>query len=76
MTAENFDQVLLELYEKKPFQIFTVELNTGRKFEVDHRNALTFRNGLAVFIAPGNIPIIFDHESINRFIIAPVALEA
>ena len=75
MTAENFDRVLMELYERRPFQLFSIELNTGRKFEVDHPTALTFRNGVAVCLAPGGIPIIFDHESINRIILATAATE-
>jgi hypothetical protein len=29
------------------------------------------RDGVAVFIAPGGIPIWFDHESVNQIIGAP-----
>jgi hypothetical protein len=71
MTAENFDQVLRALQEKQPFQIFTIELNGGRRFEVDFPHALVVRDGVAVFVAPGGIPVLFDHESINQVIVAP-----
>lgn len=68
MTAENFDQVLDTLAERKPFQVFTVELNGGQRFEVDHPRALVVRDGVAVFLAPGGVPIWFDHESVNQII--------
>jgi hypothetical protein len=71
MTSENFDRKLRELQETKPFHIFTVELNGGRRFEVDHPNALVVRDGVAVFVAPGGVPVLFDHESINQVIVAP-----
>ena len=70
MTAENFDRALRELQEKRPFHIFTVELNGGRRFEIDHPNALVVRDGVAVFVAPGGIPILFDHDSVNQIIVA------
>jgi hypothetical protein len=71
MTAENFDHVLQGLRQRTPFQVFTVELTTGRRFEVDHPTALVVRDGVAVFIAPGGFPIWFDHESVSQIIGAP-----
>jgi hypothetical protein len=66
MTSENFENTLDELIERKPFRIFTVELHGGRRFEIDHPKALNYRYGVAVFLAPGGIPIIFDHDSTNK----------
>lgn len=71
MTAENFDRVFEGLRQLQPFRVFTVELNGGRRFEVDHPGALVVRDGVAVFIAPGGVPIWFDHESVNQIIGAP-----
>ena len=71
MTAENFDQVLHGLRQRQPFRVFTVELQGGRRFEVDHPGAMVIRDGVAVFIAPGGIPIWFDHESVSQIIGAP-----
>lgn len=71
MTAEIFDHVLNGLAERTPFQFFTIELNGGRRFEVDHPRALVVRDGVAVFLAPGGYPIWFDHESVNQIIGAP-----
>jgi hypothetical protein len=68
MTAENFEQVLAGLRQVQPFRVFTVELHGGRRFEVDHPGALVVRDGVAVFIAPGGIPIWFDHESVTQFV--------
>ena len=71
MTTENFDHVLETLRELCPFRVFTVEFNGGKKFEVDHPGALVVRDGVAVFLAPGGIPVWFDHESVNQIIGVP-----
>lgn len=68
MTAENFDQVLLRYYDRRPFQPFTVALVNGDRFEVDHPTAITFREGFAVVIGPGSVLHIFDHEGVAQFI--------
>jgi hypothetical protein len=68
MTAENFERVLTGLTRQTPFRLFTVELHGGQRFEVDHPGALVHRDGVAVFLAPGGIPIWFDHESVNQII--------
>jgi hypothetical protein len=73
MTAENFETVLGELRARTPYQVFTVELHGGRRFEVDHPGVMYFRDGVAVFLAPGGIPIIFDHDSVNQIIAAPAS---
>jgi hypothetical protein len=71
MTADNFTSILEGLRQLQPFRVFTVELNGGRRFEVDHPGALVVRDGVAVFLAPGGVPIWFDHESVNQIIGAP-----
>ncbi len=68
MTAANFDRVLMELSQRTPFQVFTVELHGGRQFEVDHPRAMVVRDGVAVFLAPGGVPIWFDHDSVNQIV--------
>jgi len=40
----------------------------GDRFEVDHAEALALRDGLALFAAPGNVPVIFDHEGVSEVI--------
>jgi hypothetical protein len=68
MTADNFATLLEGLSQKQPFRVFTVELNGGRRFEVDHPRALVVRDGVAVFLAPRGVPNWFDHESVNQII--------
>ena len=68
MTADNFMAILQGLREKRPFRVFTVELNGGERFEIDHSDALVARDGVAVFLAPGGVPHWFDHDSALRFI--------
>ena len=67
MTAENFDHTLEGLKQRRPYRPFTVELIGGHRFEIDHPGALVVRDGVAVFISPGGVPILFDHESVTPF---------
>ena len=75
MTADNFTSVLEGLRQLRPFHMFTVELHGGRRFEVDHPGALVVRDGVAVFLAPGGVPIWFDHDSVNQIIGAPASTQ-
>jgi hypothetical protein len=68
MTTENFDEALKALQKRQPFRPFTVELVSGDRFEVDFPGALVVRDGVAVFIGPGGIPVLFDHESVAQLI--------
>lgn len=68
MTTENFDKALAGLKDRTPFHPFTVELIGGERFEIDHPGALVVRDGVAVFISPGGVPVLFDHESVVQFI--------
>ncbi len=76
MTADHFHEMITALIERVPFQLFTVELNTGERIEIDHSHALVVRDGAAVFLAPGGVPHLFDHESVNQIIAAPANKEA
>ena len=68
MTVENFDQTLAAFQSRSPFRPFTVALVNGDRFEVDHRNALVVRDGVAIYVASGGVPVIFDHEGVSQFI--------
>jgi hypothetical protein len=68
MTVEHFNNLLRGLRQLRPFQVFTVELVGGSRFEVDHADAIIVRDGAAVFMAPGGVPHWFDHESVNQII--------
>ena len=71
MTAEHFQETLEALMSRQPFKPFIVELNTGQRYEIDGPHATAFKDGAAVFLAPGGAPVFFDHESVNQIINAP-----
>ncbi len=64
MTADHFEQLLEALQRRAPFHSFTVELVGGSRFEVDHPQAMVVRDGVAVYLQPGGVPVWFDHESV------------
>jgi hypothetical protein len=68
MEAANFDETLAAFRRRTPFRSFTVALVNGDRFEVDHPNALVVRDGVAVYIGAGGIPVIFDHEGVSEVI--------
>jgi hypothetical protein len=68
MEAVNFDQTLNALKRRNPYRPFTVALVNGDRFEVDHPDALVVRDGVAVYIGAGGVPVLFDHEGVSQFI--------
>lgn len=66
MEAELFATTLDAFCERAPFDPFTVELHSGKTITVDHPEALVYRDGLAVYVAPGGKPSIFDHDAVTR----------
>lgn len=68
MQADNFDNTLKAFMSRSPFRPFTVALVNGDRFEVDHPGALLVRDGVAVYLAPGGIPVLFDHEGVSQVI--------
>ena len=35
---------------------------------MDFPDALAVRDGVALFAAPGGVPVLFDHQSVSQFI--------
>jgi hypothetical protein len=66
--VHNFDNTLTAFRRRVPFRPFTVVLVNGDRFEVDHQEALVVRDGVAVFVAPGGVPVLFDHEGVAQVI--------
>ena len=71
MTAPHFEETLERFMSRQPFKAFVIELNTGQRYEIDHPHAAAFSEGAAVLLAPGGIPVFFDHESVNQIINSP-----
>jgi hypothetical protein len=68
MTADDFNQTLAAFQQRAPFRPFTVVLTSGTRFEIDHPGALVFRDGVAVFVGPGGVPVILDHEGVEHLV--------
>lgn len=73
MTPDNFDRTLRAFQRRKPFLPFTVALVDGDRFQVDHPEALVLRDGVAVFVAAGGVPTLFDHEGVSEFVGEPLS---
>jgi hypothetical protein len=64
--TSHFDKTLLAFRRRVPFRPFTVVLANGDRFEVDLQDALVVRDGVAVFVGPGGVPVLFDHEGVAQ----------
>jgi hypothetical protein len=68
MDTGTFERSLHAFQRRSPFHPFTVALVNGDRFQVDHPEALVIRDGIAVFIAAGGVPTLFDHESVSQLV--------
>lgn len=68
MSRDLFTATIEEFQRRTPFRPFTVVTMSGRRQEVDHPRAIVVRDGVALYAAPGGIPVIFDHESVDQVI--------
>jgi len=68
MAEQHFDSFLIALLDRKPFRPFTVELIGGDRFEIDHPRATVVRDGVAIYVRPGGIPVYFDHDSVLKIV--------
>lgn len=68
MDRETFDVTLRTLKNGNPFRPFTVAMVNGDRLEVDYPDALAIREGVALFVAPGRVPVWFDHEGVSQVI--------
>ncbi len=66
MTAEHFETAIEALMDLRPFKPFTIELNTGQRFEVDQPGTLLWKGTPAIFKIPGGPLAFFDHDSVNQ----------
>jgi hypothetical protein len=71
MTGESFEESIAALMAIVPFKPFTIELNTGQRFEVDHPGTLLWKGSPVVYKIPGGPLAFFDHESVNQIINRP-----
>jgi hypothetical protein len=68
MDRETFDSTIRTFKHRKPFHPFTVALVNGDRVEVDHPDAIVVRDGVALFLGPGRVPWVFDHEGVSQVV--------
>jgi hypothetical protein len=68
MDRDKFNVTLRTLKNGKPFRPFTIAMVNGDRLEVDYPDALAFREGVALFVASGCVPVWFDHEGVSQVI--------
>jgi hypothetical protein len=68
MDADNFDNTMNTFRRRVPYRPFTVALVNGDRYEVDRPEALVIRDGVAIYVMPGGVPVIFDHEGVSQVI--------
>ena len=68
MDRETFTNTIQAFKHRAPFRPFTVAMVNGDRLEVDYADALAVRDGMALFAAPSNVPVIFDHEGVSQVI--------
>lgn len=68
MDRTTFDDTIRTFKHWTPFRPFTVSLVNGERLKVDRPAALAVRDGVALFVAPGRVPAVFDHEGVAQVI--------
>ena len=68
MDRDTFDATIRAFKHQKPFRPFTVAMVDGDRLEVDFPDALAIREGAALFMGPGRVPVIFDHQGVTQLI--------
>ena len=68
MDRETFTETIRAFKNRTPFRPFTIATTSGNRYEVDFPDAIVVREGLAIFIGPGRVPVFFDNEGVSEVI--------
>ena len=68
MDRDTFTETIRAFRNRQPFKPFTVVTVAGNRHEVDFADALAVRDGVALFVGPGRVPVFFDHEGISEIV--------
>ena len=69
MNRDTFTETITAFRQRTPFRPFTVITLAGSRYEVDRPEVLAIRDGgVALYVAPGNVPVIFDHEGVSEVV--------
>lgn len=68
MDRETFTETIRALRNRVPFRPFTVALVNGDRYVVDRPEVLALGQGIVILVAPGDVPVFFDHEGVSQVI--------
>jgi hypothetical protein len=68
MGRDTFDNTIRTFKHRTPFRRFTVAMVDRDRLAIDHPDALTVRDSVALFVGPGEVPVVFDHEGVSEVI--------
>jgi hypothetical protein len=68
MDRETFTETIRAFRNRTPFKPFTVVTVSGSRYEVDFPEALAVRDGLAILVGPGRVPVFFDNDGVSEVI--------
>jgi len=68
MNRDAFTETIRAFKNRLPLRPFTVATMNGNRHEIDFSDALAVREGIAVYVGPGKVPVFFDHESVSEII--------
>lgn len=68
MDRETFGSTIRAYQQRTPFRPFTIVTVAESRYEIDHPGAILEREGVAMFAAPGGVPVIFDYEGVSEFV--------
>lgn len=68
MDRETFTGTIRAFKQRTPFRPFTIVTASGGRHEIDHPEAIVERGGVAVFVGPGSVLVIFDYDGVSEVI--------
>ena len=68
MDRDTFDNTIRTFKHRTPFRPFTISLVNGDRLEVDHPEAFAVRDGVGLYVGPGGVPAVFDHEGVVQVV--------
>ena len=68
MNRDTFDSTIRAFKDRMPFRPFSIAMVNGDRLEIDHSDAMVVRDGVALFVGPGGVPVVFDHEGVSQVV--------
>lgn len=66
MDRDTIDNTIRAFKDRTPFRLFSIAIANGHRLEIDHCDVLVVRDGVALFVAPGAVPVIPDQEGVSQ----------